>query len=97
LLETAQKQRAWHDPQKTLKSSLMLKTMEEGHRLKCQIQNCAPAMIDHANMALQRALETFVGVDRRRCTLSTLALSQLCFANEGLTKFTPVFVLILAR
>jgi hypothetical protein len=62
-------------------------------RLKCQIQNSVPAVIDHANVAFQSALEMFVGVDDSRHALSTFSflhfLSQ--FTKEGLIKFTPVF------
>jgi hypothetical protein len=47
--------------------------MEEEFRLKHQIQNHAPAVIDHANMAFQSALEMFIGVDHSRHTLSTFS------------------------
>jgi hypothetical protein len=64
LLETTQKQLAQQqDPQnhqKTLKSSSM-KTAEEELGLKQWIQNHAPAVIDHANVAFQSSLKTFIG------------------------------------
>jgi hypothetical protein len=47
--------------------------MVEEFRLKHQIQNSVPAVIDHANMAFQSSLEMFIGVDPRRYTLSTFS------------------------
>jgi hypothetical protein len=43
----------------------------EGFRSKCDIQNHAPAAIDHANMSFQSSHEMHVGVDCSRCMIST--------------------------
>jgi hypothetical protein len=72
---------------KTLKQSLPLKTTKKEFRLKRQIQNSVPAVIDHANMAFQSSFEMFVGVDHSRHALSTFSFWH----------FPRFFVLVLAR
>jgi hypothetical protein len=72
--------------------------------LKGEIQNQAPATIDHTNMAFQSALEMFVWVDPRWHHLSTFPFWH--FLSYNLLRrdfrafpalFTHVFVLVLER
>jgi cytidylate kinase len=76
-----QSARELHDHQKHQKTlkSLLQKIIEEEFRLKYDIQNHVPAVIDHTNMSFESRLEMFIGRSQQvhDFKIFILTLSQL--------------------